>query len=179
MLKCLIALTTFFPALALAVSIWTWVDANGQRHYSDQPAPGATRMEVAGAPTATGTVSPPPAPRVQSAPTSSQAPQPAAGIVSYSVLDIISPKNEETLWNIGGMLTVKLATFPALAPTHSIDAILDGETLKLGARSLELTIPDVYRGEHTLQLVIVDEAGKALKRSEPVTFYVHQTSVLN
>jgi hypothetical protein len=177
MIKCLIALFTFFPAAVLAATIWTWVDAEGQRHYSDQPVAGATKVEVAGSSRGLQPVAPaasrPPAEPAQA---NAAAPPPAA-TVSYSVLDIVSPENEETFWNIGGVLSVQLATFPALAPNHRIDAILDGNYIQLGARSLDLTIPDVYRGEHTLQLVIVDAEGKELKRSDPVTFYVHQTSV--
>jgi len=46
MLKCLIALTSLLSAAALAAPAWTWVDAQGRRHYSDRPVPGATQIEL-------------------------------------------------------------------------------------------------------------------------------------
>jgi hypothetical protein len=95
----------------------------------------------------------------------------------YTVFDVVSPTPQETLNNIEGNLSVSVATNPGLAATHRIDAILDGEPRPIGARSLSFTLPEVYRGEHTLQLVIVDAGGGELKRSAPVTFFVRQTSV--
>jgi hypothetical protein len=89
---------------------------------------------------------------------------------------VLSPAPEETLHNIEGNLSVRIATNPGLQAGHLIDAILDGEYRKLGVRSLDLTLGEVYRGEHTLQIVIVDSAGTALKRSAAVTFFVRQTS---
>ena len=102
-----------------------------------------------------------------------------APAVTYTVLDVISPEPDESLWNIGGQLPVTLATFPALAAEHRIDVMLDGQRKEIGARSLAITVPDVFRGEHTLQALIVDAGGAIVMRSSPVTFYVHQTSILN
>jgi hypothetical protein len=93
------------------------------------------------------------------------------------VIDIVSPKEQETLHNIEGSLSVSIATNPGLQSGHQIDAILDGERRALGARSLDFTLAEVFRGEHTLQVVIVDSAGAEIRRSAPVTFYVRQTSV--
>jgi len=182
MLKWLIALTTLFPAAVLAATIWTWVDEQGQRHYSDRQVPGATPIEVAvpgpaaAPPQASGGAASGAAP----APRSAAATEPtAAGEVPYTVLDVISPEPEQTFWNIGGSLSVEIATYPALAAGHRIDAVLDGERVPIGSRSLQVTVPEVYRGEHTLSMLIVDAEGNVLMRSSPVRFYVHQTSLLN
>jgi hypothetical protein len=174
MLKCLIALTTLLSATVLAAPAWTWVDEQGRRHYSDRPVEGATRIELAESQTFAGGTA-------RSAPGSAQ--QTAAGetdspaATGYSVVDIISPAHEETLHNIEGTLSVRIATNPGLQSGHRIDAMLDGAYLQLGARSLDLTLNEVFRGEHTLQIVIVDASGTELKRSAAVTFFVRQTSV--
>ena len=173
MLKCLIALTSLLSAAALAAPAWTWVDAQGRRHYSDRPVEGATQIELSETQTFGGDV-----PRASSSPAaaaSGESDAPAA--VSYSVLDILSPTQQETLHNIEGNLSVRIATNPGLQSGHRIDAILDGQRRELGARSLDFSLPEVFRGEHTLQVVIVDSAGTEVTRSAPVTFFVRQTSV--
>jgi hypothetical protein len=154
----------------LAAPAWTWVDEQGRRHYSDRPVEGATQIELAGPQTFTGG-----SPAVRPAPqTETQTPAPP----QYSVLDIISPTDQETLTNIGGMLTMELAIYPPLRAVDRIDAIFDGRRVNLGVRSLSVTIPEVFRGEHTIQAVILSEDGQELLRSAAVTVFVRQTSVL-
>lgn len=172
MLKCLIALTSLLSAAVLAAPAWTWVDDQGRRHYSDRPVEGATQIELAGPQTFAGG-SP------ASSSTSTVAPQTEAEAPPpYSVLDIVSPTDQATLNNIGGMLTMELAVYPPLRSTDRIDAIYDGRRMELGVRSLAVTIPEVFRGEHTLQAVILGEDGQELLRSASVTVFVRQTSVL-
>jgi hypothetical protein len=173
MLKCLIALTSLLSAAVLAAPAWTWVDEQGRRHYSDRPVEGATQIELSESQTFSGGSTRPSSNAAEAA--SEESEQPAAG--SYSVLDIVSPTSQETLNNIGSNLSVSVATNPGLQAGHRIHAILDGETREIGARSLDFTLPEVYRGEHTLQVVIVDSSGDELRRSAPVTFFVRQTSV--
>jgi hypothetical protein len=175
MFKCLVALIAVFPGAVLAATVWTWVDEQGQRHYSDREVPGATEMQISSSQTFSGTALRPDRP--SAAPSPEPAPAPQA--VDYTVLDVLSPEAEESLWNIAGNLPVTLASVPALASAHHIDVILDGERMDVGTRSLEITIPEVWRGEHTLQAIIVDDNGQVLKRSAPVTFFVRQTSIQN
>jgi hypothetical protein len=173
MLKCLIALTSLFSAAVLAAPVWTWVDEQGRRHFSDRPVEGATQIELSEVQTFGGNALRSPSSPAAAANGESDAP----AATSYSVLDIVSPTQGETLHNIEGSLGVSIATNPGLQSGHRIDAILDGQRRELGARSLDFTLPEVYRGEHTLQVVIVDAAGAEVKRSAAVTFFVRQTSV--
>lgn len=179
MFKCLIALTSLFSAVAIAAPVWTWVDEQGRRHYSDRPVEGATQIEVSGTQTFSGA-----ALRAGSTPQPAQTRATAAGgedaqAQSYSVLDLVSPSDGESFWNIGGELTVQVATNPALRAGHQIDVIFDGSRRTIGARSLDFTLGEVWRGEHTLAAIIVDSAGNELMRSDPVMFFVHQTSIVN
>jgi hypothetical protein len=176
MVKCLIALTSLFSAAALAVPVWTWVDESGQRHYSDRPVEGATQIEIGTSQTFSGE-----APQPNSGTTSSPASQESDSDTGppYTVLDVISPEPEQTLSNIGGEMTLELAVSPALRAPHSIGVIYDGQRLEPSSRSLSITITEVYRGEHTIQAVILDADGEELMRSTPVTFFVRQTSIQN
>jgi hypothetical protein len=167
MLKCLIALTSLLSAVAAAQPVWTWVDDEGRRHYSDRPVEGATRIELAAPQTFEGTAPAPVSP--SGAPASGQ----TAG---YTTFEILSPAAQETLANIGSTMTVELATVPALRPPHRIEVEYDGQRLPLSTRSLSISVTDVFRGEHTLAAVIVDAGGAEIARAGPVTFFVQQRS---
>ena len=168
MLKCLIAVTSLLSAAVVAAPVWTWVDEQGTRHYSDRPVDGATQIEVATPQTFEGAATtPPPAPQTTSSETAA---------ASYSVLDIVRPQRGETLNNSGTELTVELATYPALQPADRIVLDLDGERLPISSRDLSITLSDVFRGEHTLSAAIVGIDGTELMRSSPVTFIMRQRS---
>jgi Domain of unknown function (DUF4124) len=169
MRKWLILLSALSGTTASGAPAWTWVDANGTVHFSDRPVEGAQRVELAGAqfigsrpPAATG-------PRA-TAP-DAQAP--------YQAIDIVSPADQETLWNIGTMLNVQVRFQPALQPGHRYDLVLDGQRRNINTTNQRATLPDVFRGTHSLQVVVIDSAGAELIRSPSRTFHVQQTSVQN
>jgi len=164
-----------------AQPIWTWVDSAGVRHYSDRPVDGAEQIEVS----SPQTYSPPgstAAPRVTPAPatTPTQQTSASASTSAYRSFAIASPAADETVWNIGGTLTVSVTLEPALAPDHRIDVYFDGRRLGLDQQSTSVSIPEVYRGTHTLQAVVIDSRTRSEIQRTPVqTFHVQQTSVQN
>src|SRR5688572_20806917 len=149
---------------------WTWVDADGTVHFSDRPVPGARQVELAGAQgfgsQGTARTAPP-------------ATRPGDQTAPYQVIDIVSPADQETLWNIGSVLTVQVRFTPALQPGHRYDLALDGQRRNINTTSPRVALPDVFRGTHSLQIVAIDSAGTELMRSSPRTFFVQQTSVQN
>ena len=173
---CLLALTIAAAAgPASAVTVWRWVDQDGVVHYSDRPVEGAERIELSGPQTFPGQPGLAPAAPGRSA----SSPARQEDQAPYRRFEIVAPAQQETLWNIGGTLAVTVALEPPLQPGHRLDVYLDGERRNLGATSTQLTVPEVYRGLHTLQAVIVDESGSEVLRSLAVTFMVQQTSILN
>lgn len=164
-----------FSTASPAVPVWTWVDEHGLRHYSDRPGPGARLIELASAPAVSLPAAPAPA-AVGSAPNDAGAAVPTR---PYTTFAVASPADGQTLWNIGGRLEVRVELAPALQPGHRLDVEFDGRRLELAAAAPQFTVPDVYRGTHTLNAVIVDDRGEELLRSSGVTFAVQQTSILN
>lgn len=163
-------------AQAGAETIYKWVDAAGQPHYSDVPREGAEEVYVASPQTyrSDNRVTPGPAPQRDAA-----AAEPSAAD-RYSTLAITSPVNEETIWNTGGTISVSLAVSPALAPGHTIRLLLDGrQRQQLGQGVTQTRLTDVFRGEHQLQAQIVTPDRKVLKSSPEVTFFYKQTTVNN
>lgn len=173
MRKWLILLSALTATTAQAAPAWRWVDQNGQVHYSDRPVPGATQIELAGAQG----FGAPAAPRTNSTPTP-PATQ-AAATALYTSVDILSPAEQETLRGTGGSVTVRVAFEPALRPAHRYDLLLDGQRRNLNTATPSVTLPDVFRGEHTLQVIVLDTTGRELMRSPTRTFFIQQVSTQN
>jgi hypothetical protein len=170
MRKWLILLFALPATTASSAPAWTWVDADGQVHFSDRPVPGAQQVELAGAQAFAGQAAVRPV-------------RPGAGAADaaapYRAIDIVTPAEQETLWNIGATLNVQVRFEPALQPGHRYDLMVDGEPRNLSATSGRASLPNVFRGTHTLQVVVSDGAGRELMRSPVRTFYVQQTSIRN
>jgi len=159
------------PATASSAPAWTWVDASGQVHFSDRPVPGARQVELSGA-QGFGTQV---AARTTRAGGGASAATPGA---PYAI-DIVSPADQETLSNIGATLTVQIRFQPALQPGHRFDLAIDGQRYNLNSTSPRVTVPNVFRGAHTLDVVVLDGTGTEVMRSETRSFFVRQTSIQN
>ena len=174
MRKWLILLLTLSTSLASAAPAWKWTDSEGLVHYSDTPVPGATRIEL-GTAQGFGPAQGGSARRAAQA----AADQDSTADKTYSSVSILSPTQQQTLWNTGGSLDVQLTTDPALRPGDRVDLVLDGQRRNLDATSTQLTLAEVFRGVHTLAAVVIDTSGRELARSAPTTFMVQQTSITN
>lgn len=173
----LIAISTLLAVtIASAATVWTWVDENGQQHFSDRPVEGATQIEVQGAQGFTGLT---PVPSAAAPGEVAETPTPGPVIEPYSRFSVVSPSQQETLWNIEGNLSVQVDLEPALQAGHRLNAYVDGALVRVGASNSTFTVPEVYRGLHTLQAVIMDANGQEVLRSLAVTFMVQQTSIQN
>lgn len=171
MRKWLILLSALSGTVASAAPAWTWVDADGTVHYSDRPVPGARQVELSGA-QPIGTRVRDSAPRATG--------QVASGTAAaYQAIEIVSPADQETLWNIGTTLPVQVSFQPTLLPGHRYDVVLDGQRRNVNTVSPRVTLTDVFRGTHTVQVVVFDAQGTEVMRSETRTFFVQQTSTQN
>ncbi len=152
---------------------YTWTDEDGVVHYSDRPRPGARAVDLgkysAPSPAASQPVR-------RSAPPARAEQEDAAEAFSYESLAVATPAAEQTLWNIEGVLNVALALSPALRPGHQVRVYYDGNPRIVPGTSFQLQ--EVWRGMHNLQAEVLDENGRLMIRSEPIRFYVQQTSIL-
>jgi hypothetical protein len=173
MRKWLILLSALSGTSASAAPAWTWVDAEGTRHYSDRPVPGAQQVELVGA-QGFGTSA-----RASRARADGQDGTPGVPGAAYQSIEVVSPAEQETLWNIGTNLPVQVRFQPALQPGHRYDLLFDGQRRNVNTAAARVTLPDVFRGEHTLQVVVIDSAGTEIMRSPARVFFVQQTSTQN
>src|SRR5262245_32457060 len=163
MRKWLIVLFVLSITPAGAGPAWMWKDSNGLVHYSDTPVPGATRIDLGSAqgfgPAQGGSVRRSlPAEAPQASTTNDQ---------SYSAITIVSPTQQQTLWNTGGEVSVQLTTQPSLRQGDRVDLVLDGQRRNLDSPSTQFTLAEVFRGIHTLEAVVIDANGRELARSGP------------
>jgi len=161
-------------SLALATEVYRWVDDQGQVHFSDRPLEGGEKVEIRpqielGTPDVQ--------PRARREASADSADEAAA---RYQSLEIISPAQEEVLWNIEGQLDVSMRLQPRLQEGHSVELLLDGNPVEGMQRgSMQARLSEVFRGVHVLRASVRDRNGRLLIESQPRTFAVQQTSILN
>lgn len=175
MRKWLILLSALSVTAASGAPAWTWVDSEGTVHFSDRPVPGARQVELSGAQGFGAPTRPAPLQTATPAPPPSQ----DGAAQAYRSVTVVSPAEQETLWNIGATLNVRVQLDPPLQAGHRIDLVFDGQRRNLNTTNLQATLPDVFRGTHTLQVIVLDDAGAEITRSPPRTFFVQQTSIQN
>jgi hypothetical protein len=171
-----LALTLILASAAsLAVAgqtVWKWVDDKGVTHFSDQPVPGATKMELNSSPSRSEST---PAPSY-SAPSQTSS-QPAQKGPAYVRFVVERPQPDEAVINTGGRVAVQLGSSPAIQNGMSIALYLDGALVQdysSPAMSHELT--NVPRGTHTLKAVVSTAQGEPVQETPPITFHVRQES---
>lgn len=158
------------PLAAVAAPVvYRWVDSHGVVHYSDQPHPGAVKVDL-GAPSIVNFKTPA---QSSAAPASATG---AAAATAYQVT-ILAPSDGTTLrpadWKVHARVRVK----PPLGKGAALEYQLDGQALGSPTRNTSVTLEKVYRGAHTLVVSVVGPGGEAEGQASS-TFYIHHPSLL-
>lgn len=172
--RTIIALLSLLAAGGVLAQAYKWVDEDGVVHFSDRPREGAEQVELQRAPRRP--ASPPTTARRAAAGQSQQDSAAPQQPFRYESLTIGAPLAEETLWNIEGVLNVRLNLQPALQSGHRIRVYFDGEPRMVNRTTFQIN--EVYRGVHNIQAEILDESGNLMIRSMPNRFYVQQNSIV-
>lgn len=163
----LLVLTLLVLPAVLGETLYKWVDAQGNVHYSDKPQPGATKVHLPNAQTFT-------APAVAAPVTSDgKAAQTQPAQQGYSSFQITSPSPDETFTNVQSV-TVTVVLEPSLQEGDQVTITLDGDSQGPG-RALSATFSDVERGEHSASATLIEAGGQVLSASA-VTFYVQKAT---
>lgn len=173
MMRVFILLLGLLVGVGALAEVFRWVDEEGITHFSDRPHEGAEIVTLPEAQTFSAPAAPPRRKTVEPETDSDEH-------VGYKGLRIISPGQDEVLWNTGGTLNVQVDAEPQLQAGHSVQLFLDGQRVNAlagGPRNFQLT--EVFRGTHSLRAEIHDTNGTGLFQSTAITFTVQQTSVQN
>ena len=163
----LVVLGGFGGGAQASATLFKWVDADGVTHYSDRPAPGAQKVNIASAQTYKGATTASPARR----------PSATASAPKFTRVEVTRPTEGEAFVNIGGHIDAAAVVEPGLGSGNQLWFVLDGTRQPEPAPSLSMGF-DVERGTHTLAVVITDDSGRELVSSAGITFYVRQNSIL-
>lgn len=155
---------------ASSADVWKWVDAKGVTHYSDQPVPGATKIEIRA-----GNIS-------QSRSTQPLSNEAASGSQSeqgtYRNFRIVRPTSDQSIINTGGQVDVEIGIAPPVQAAHRLSLYLDGQLVTGFPRNtLIYALTAVPRGTHNLRAVVADASGNTIQESPSVTFTVRQESI--
>ena len=163
----LLGLLLVFVCTTANSQIFKRIGPDGQVYFSDQPGPDAERVDV----TPAQTISlPPVSEQTETAAAATQ----GDATVTYAGFSITSPTSDQGVRANDGNVMVHLSLQPALQSGHSIVLNIDGEDGESTNSSSDLMIElnNLSRGQHTVMATVVDEDGKVLIKTEPVTFQV-------
>ncbi len=150
---------------AQAGKIYKYTLSNGDVVYSDKPPPADQGEEVTLEPLQ-GFSLPAPRPLAQST-----ADKDEAEPTGYREFKVTSPSNDATIRDNGGNVRVSLSLTPGLRGGHSIEVMMDGQSIGSGSGT-SITLTEVDRGTHTVQAAIKDSDGKEIARSNSVIFHL-------
>ena len=156
--------------VAMAATVYKWVDAEGVTHYSDQPHPGGQEIDVQPRNLVSSSQGPAGA---------SAAAKPANAVAGTRYqCDLIRPENDEVFLNTS-TVSMRLRLEPVLQPGDQIAIAIDGKRLQnQPTTGSEFVINDVERGSHQLMIAVYDRTGKEQLCATPsITFHVRQPSV--
>jgi hypothetical protein len=159
----------------VSAEIYRLVDDNGYVSFSDQPHPQATLIEVNSLPTYT---------PVQHNFDVSEVKSIEENIVNnvpdYQV-EIISPTDEQVFWENSGTVTVHIKLEPELDTNRGdlIKVILDGKQVGEPQTSPVVSLTNMDRGLHSLNVTVVSSDQQVLSSSETITFQLHRRSIIN
>lgn len=158
-------LVTFaFSPLNSFSQVYKSVDKDGNTSFSDQANPDAKQIEVQPANSAKS---------VKASNTATSQPREAAA-KAYNVR-ISSPKNDTVIANGLVAFTVNVTLSPALQDGHQLQLSIDGAAHSK-SRQKSFTIETLNRGEHRLQVAVIDSKGNIISQSVSIKVFAHRPS---
>jgi hypothetical protein len=173
----LLALTLLLASAVANATTYRWVDANGVTHYSDQPQPGATKIELPQAQTYS-SGSGPKAPAASNPAASNEQTQTGVAAAVAPPMSgptgctITAPLDEQVFVN-----TYSVSVTAKGPVGGEIRLLLDGG-LKQKGTTPEFLLNPIDRGMHTAIVVFASAGGGELCRTHPVTFYVRKPTLI-
>lgn len=162
----LLLISIVTPVHANTSKIYVWRNADGILVFSDTPKPGAEEMS-----TKQGNV-------IQST-TSIETkvlditPQ---EIPEQFAIDITTPKNNATIRDNTGSIYISGAIKPRFKSDLNVQLMLDEKPYDEPQKNATFSLRNIDRGEHKIKMLLIDDKGKVIASSEPVTFYMHRAS---
>ena len=158
-------------ALPASAEVFTYVDAQGNRVFTDQP--GSSKAKRV--PLATSN-------RMSANPTG------AASIIAekktetkplfhYEMLRVLVPEPDATIRSSAGELIVSITSEPGLQQGHRYRLLLDGQPTAEPGPSPVFALSNIDRGSHNLSIEILDDQGRIVERTANQPFHMLRISL--
>ncbi|QOL26020.1 DUF4124 domain-containing protein [Thalassotalea sp. LPB0316] len=152
-------------AQSKSAKIYVWTDESGTLVFSDSPRPGAEEVKVS----ENANVLP-------SVDTKILDIKPQALTDEFSI-DVTQPENHATVRDNTGSVHVIGRIKPVFKQGYKIQLLLDEKPYEKPQSHSMFVLRNVDRGEHQIQLQLLNQKGKVIALSQPVTFYMHRASI--
>ena len=151
----------FFSLAVVAQQVYRSVDAEGNVIFSDEETEGAEEVVI---------------PETQTLPPLSDGnfkytPAKEPKKEEYTVLEIVSPGNDQAIRENSGNITVKVSVSPRLVRSDKLVLYMDGKEVGVSSGT-SFSLTNVDRGTHTLRAVIKGPEDRIRKSSASVTFHM-------
>jgi hypothetical protein len=164
-------LITCLIALPVTAEVFTYVDAQGNRVYTDQPGSGnAKRVPLA----TSNRMSANPG---GSAPVMAGKKTETKPLFHYDMLRVLVPEPDATVRSSAGEIIVSVTSEPGLQRGHRYRLLLDGQPTADPGLSPVFALSNIDRGSHNLSVEILDEQGRTIERTANQPFHMLRISL--
>lgn len=168
--RLLLCLLLCLPGLPAQAGVYTYIDADGNRVFTDQPrSDKAERIAI----TPSNSMAPSQAPAAPAPPVY----PPVQTEPAYDVLRILVPEPDATINDPAGNLIVTANSDPILHAGHSYRLILDGQPNGEAGRSPVFALQNIDRGTHQISVEIIDSYGRIVERTPSQPFHMRRISL--
>lgn len=164
-LFCLLLLGLASP---LSAAVYTYIDAEGNRVFTDRPPDNRPVEQIHLAPSNNMEARPLPPPTRVLTP-----PQPE---LRYEMLRILVPEPDATIRENSGDLIITATSEPGLHTGHRFRLVLDGQPSEPQGSPV-FPLRNVDRGTHQIAVEIVDEEGRIIERTPSQPFHMKRISL--
>jgi hypothetical protein len=149
---------------ATSTKIYVWRSDDGVLVFSDSPKPGAEEVEVR-------------EPNTSSSVDTSMLDLTPKVIKDDYQVEINQPKENATIRDNTGSVYVSGSIKPIFKQGLNIQLYLDNKPYETPQSHSMFVLRDIDRGEHIIKMELLNEKGKVIASSKPITFYMHRASV--
>ena len=162
-----LAISFAFPVQATSAKIYVWRNEKGVLVFSDSPRPGAEEVKLKPGNTTM------PSMNIE---TSLLDINPNIIKNDYQVV-ITQPQDNATIRDNTGSVYISGGIKPVFKRGFKVQLILDDKPHKKPQAHSMFSLRNIDRGEHQIKMNLLDNEGKVIASSKPITFYMHRASV--
>jgi len=158
-------------ALSASAEVFTYIDTQGNRVFTDQPGSGnakrvplATSNRMSANPTG-------------AAPVIAEKRTETKPLFRYDMLRVLVPEPDATIRSSAGELIASITSEPRLQRGHRYRLLLDGQPTAEPGPSPVFALSNIDRGSHNLSVEILDEHGRIVERTANQPFHMLRISL--